>query len=251
MLSFLEEYALDIQYDLESNKLLYGKNLKYEYLQKVDLNAINPTLLNRSLTYPESVYEEYIGVSKISDSCFTNSDISYDIINLPPGLLGIEFIKTHIFYSEAGSQKDKISSTIEVLLGEVLILMQKNREYDGVMSKCMVSNAYIVKVKKGEKCSIPEGFFYTFINTTPEAAIFSRAYREYKLADYNEIRKTKGLAYFCIRKNGKLEIVLNPQYKQSPKLKYIDCKNKLVCKNIDEHKTLYQYVVEKLNNMLT
>ena len=126
MLDLLDLCSLDVHYDAESNALLYGENIRCASFQKVCLKNLTPTLLNKSLIYPELVYDEYFGVFDIADADSCDGRISYDLVNIPAGLLGIEYIKTHIYYSENGCEANKASSIVEVLYGSLNIIIQKN-----------------------------------------------------------------------------------------------------------------------------
>ena len=118
MLDLLDFSSLDIHFDLESNTLLYGENIKCNSCQKVTLKNLSPILLNKSLIYPEQVYEEYKGIYYQQDKNLLNGCISYDLISLPSGLLGIEYIKTHIYFSPIDYGDDKVSCIVEVLFGK-------------------------------------------------------------------------------------------------------------------------------------
>lgn len=251
MLNFLDLCSLDIHYDLESNALLCGDSIKYNQFQKVRLKNLAPVLLNKSLSYPEDVYEEYIGVFQDGDQALSSKGLSYDIINLPAGLLGIEFVKTHVFYSPENTEPDQVSSSVEVMHGTLTILLQRNALMDPCEFGCRVEKAYLVNLKRGERYSVPEGYYYTFINTSEEPVIFSRAYRSYRVADYAKLRKERGLAYYCIRKNGRQEIVLNPLYRNSPVLEEVGCNCQLVKDQFNSKCSLYQQIKGQINVLMT
>jgi len=185
----------------------------------VKLSSILPSLLNKSLSYPEDVYDVYKKVFSEEDQNIADSDISYDLMLLPAGLLGIEFVKTHI-YNDSACDSHKLSCIIEVQYGVLTIIMQKNKiKCDTYDFETYVEEGLLVKLKKGEKLTIPNGYFYTFINTDEIPVVFVRVYRKEGIADYNLLRRERGLAYYCIRKNAKQEIVLNPAYRNTPKIK--------------------------------
>ena len=251
MLNFLDLCSLDIHYDLESNAILCGEHVKYLQFQKIRLRNLTPTLLNKALTYPEDVYEEYNGIFHDGDELLAEGKLSYDLIHMPAGLLGIEYIKTHIYFSPQGSEPDKISSIIEVQYGTLTIIMQKNYPCAELDFGARVEQAFLAQIKQGEKFIIPEGYYYTFINTGEITVIFTRAYKKYNQADYNLIKRERGLAYYCIRKNGRQEIVLNPFYRNSPAIKAIDCQQNLVQYNLDTKCSLYNLIKNQLKMLVT
>lgn len=251
MLNFLDLCSLDIHYDLESNALLCGESIKYNQFQKVRLKNLSPILLNKALTYPEDVYEEYIGVFEECDKEQACNNLSYDLINLPAGLLGIEYVKTHIFFTTKGSAINKVSSFVEVLHGDLKILLQKNAPADPCEFGNRVDEAFLVQLQKGDRFSIPEGFYYTFINTGDSSAIFSRAYKNYCIADYTQLRRDRGLAYYCIRKNGRQEIVYNPLYRDSPSLHEVDASYQLTDPILNKKSSLYEQIKGQIDILMS
>ncbi len=251
MLNFLDLCSLDIHYDLESNAILVGEHIKYNQFQKIRLRNLSPVLLNKSLTYPEDVYEEYNGVFDDKDSMAAQGMMSYDLINLPAGLLGIEYIKTHVYFDLNTSEDKKISSIVEVLYGSLTVLLQKNKPQNTFEICNRVDEAYLAHINQGEKFVIPNGFYYTFINSSESPVIFSRAYSNYSIADYQALKKERGLAYYCIRKNGRQEIVLNPLYRNTPPIKEVDCECSLMGCQVDVKRSLYEQVRNQINMLVS
>jgi len=242
MLNFLDLCSLDIHYDLESNSILVGEHIKYNQFQKIRLRNLAPVLLNKSLTYPEDVYEEYNGIFDDKDIMTSQGMMSYDIINLPSGLLGIEYIKTHVYFDSDFGLEKKISSIVEVLYGNLTVLLQKNKTQDPFEFSNRVDEAYLAHINQGERFVIPNGYFYTFINASENPVVFSRAYSNYAVADYQVLKRERGLAYYCIRKNGRQEIVLNPLYRNTPPIKDVTCECNLGGCVVDVKRSLYQQV---------
>jgi oxalate decarboxylase/phosphoglucose isomerase-like protein (cupin superfamily) len=226
--------------------LICGDKVKHMGYDRVKLYNILPALLNKSLSYPEEVYDIYRKVFVEDDANVAASDISYDLIFLPAGLLGVEFVKTHIYYTPQAIS-GILSCIVEVQHGILTIIMQKNREkLDMFDIETHVNEGYVVKVHKGEKFSIPQGYFYTFINTEESPLVFVRVYRKECIVDYSLLKRERGLAYYCIRKNARQEIVLNPTYKNTPKIQEIglDELNKQVYTS-----PLYQALRDETNSM--
>jgi|PlaIllAssembly_1097288.scaffolds.fasta_scaffold147540_2 oxalate decarboxylase/phosphoglucose isomerase-like protein (cupin superfamily) len=245
MLNLLDHSSLDINYDLETDALLYGEQVRYGQKQKITLRQLSPVLLNKSLTYPEFVYEEYNGVFLDGEAESARPAHAYDIFHLPPGLLGIEYIKTHVYYSMQ-EDSDGISSIVEVLYGQLSIILQKNQPKSCSCPFPKIDEAYLVRLRQGERFVIPNGYYYNFVNTSDNPVIFSRAYRNYSLADYEAIKREKGLGYYCIRKNGREEIVQNPFYRNSPQIQETDCEFCLVKHNLNTKMSLYDLIRKQL-----
>jgi len=226
MVSLLDTCSLDISFDVENNKIVYGDNVQPSATSKVSLRQLIPTLLNKSLSYPQEVYEEHNRVRSNNDQeTFSKTEISFDVICLPAGLLGVEYIKTHIYFTPDRSPDSqaltKFSTIIEVQYGILTVIMQKNHPKNEFDFETQVGEGLLVKVRKGQKFVIPQGYFYTFVNTEDMPVLFVRIYKKNAILDYSLLRRERGLAYYCIRKNARQEIVLNPLYRNSPHIREI------------------------------
>ncbi len=222
MVTLLDNCNLAISLDTKNNTLLMSDDVVTKQPQTVSLMSLLPTLLNKSLSYPEQVYNEYNTLYHHTDDFLSDSEISFDLIYLPAGLLGIEYIKSHVYYTSTTSAPGAYTTIIEVLYGKITIILQKNRvPEDEFEFDTFVEEGFFVKVGAGEKCAIPKGYFFTFINTGDTPAIFAKINKESSHADYNLLKREGGLAYYCIRKNARAEIVLNPRYKDTPNIQKV------------------------------
>lgn len=209
--------SLPISYDPQKEVFILDQSVICKKQQQINLEGLIPALLNRALKYPEVVYKEDEEVFLFDDSdVFSASPVKYELIVLPPGLLGIEFIKSHIYYSDPSEGKH--SCVVECQYGILTILIQKNNEKDEFDFETSIKEGILIKLRKGERVAIPSGYYYTFINTRDTAVIFSRVFKNKGIANYNLLEREKGLGYFAIRKNARTEMVYNPRYKDIPKL---------------------------------
>ncbi len=196
-------------------------------MRKVSLKSLTPALLNKSLFYPEQVYDEYTDLYHRKDiELFEQYDIHYEILSIPTGLLGIEFIKTHIFFTPYNDKS--ISTIVQCIHGIVTIILQKNKPREQFDIETSVEEGYVISLRKGEQIVIPTGYFYTFINTTGRTVIIARIFKQQGIVDYTLLKHEQGLAYFAIRKNARTEIVFNPRYKHIPKVKKIRPNHELI-----------------------
>lgn len=181
----------------------------------VELADISPSLLNKSLMYPQKVYKCHRGVQLRSHQQ-VGGDLGYDVFYLPDGLLGIEYIKTHIFFSESNA---KAACVVQVFSGVLTVIMQKNKPKESIYDiDSHVEEVVMTEVKSGEKLVVPAGYYYTFVNTDPDPVVFARVVRDEHVADYDALKRESGLAYYLISKNARQEIVLNPRYRTVPEL---------------------------------
>jgi len=210
--------SLPIQFDYQDSSFTFQDCMTCRKRTKIGLQHLVPALLNRTLRYPEIVYEENEDLYSNEDQeLFSNSTLQYDIIILPAGLLGIEYIKTHIYYSP--HKEGKYGSFIECLHGILTILIQKNKPKDDLDFETEVDEGILIRLRRGEKIAIPSGYYYTFINSRNDPVIFSRLHRGKGIIDYSELMNEQGLGYYAIRKNARTELVFNPRYKYVPKIK--------------------------------
>lgn len=214
MIDLTDHCGFSVKYDELRGKLLMNPENCCENEEMVYLREMVPSLLNKSVKYPEKVYKHHKGV--VHDD--KTNQLRYDLVFIPYGLLGIEFIKTHIFYTP--EVEGKYACTIEAVTGDLVVMMQKNAEKESPYQfDTMVEEAIIVSLKIGDKLSIPTGMMYTFVNVGMTPVIFSKVTRrDAAPLDYNTIQREKGLAYYIISKNAKVEAVANPKYKLRNKL---------------------------------
>ncbi|MFW5702914.1 MAG: glucose-6-phosphate isomerase family protein [Candidatus Dojkabacteria bacterium] len=245
--------GLPLKFDDINENFSYGEEIVFDSIERVPLRTMLPGLLNKSLRYPETVYTQHRNIRRKQDEdMFHNTNLNYDIVMLPSGLMGVEFIRSHIYHKKKTEEGGfQLSEIIEVLAGKLTILLQRNepKGEDWDMNT-KVSEGLVVKLEGGEKFAVPRGYFYTFINTRTKPVVFSRFYMDDCHCDYNEFQQEQGLAYFAIRKNAKQEFVLNPRYREIPEVRQIQSCKEIsgmdeVSNNIREDEPLY---VQLMNN---
>jgi oxalate decarboxylase/phosphoglucose isomerase-like protein (cupin superfamily) len=211
--------SLSIKFDQRENVFYFSQEINYDNEKHVGLRELIPVLLNKSLVYPENVYTEYSRLKNSDHDALFCSGLTYDVVCLPPGLLGIEFIKSHVYYSQPTSVDDETSSdVIEVLYGVVTVILQKLEPKGPTDFDTNVSQGLILKARRGERVVIPKGWYYTFVNTRNVPAIFGRVHQNHHTLNYDALRREQGLAYYVIRKNARQEVVMNPRYRVIPKI---------------------------------
>lgn len=206
--------GLTVLIDEDQGRVSFGNEIMCEE-KIVRLTDIIPVLLNKYLRYPELVYKFHPNVRKTECG---DCQFSYNFFYIPYGLLGVEFMKTHVYFSEF--QENKYSSFVEVHSGNLSVIIQRNGEReDEFDSNTYVEELKVVHLVKGQKLAIPSGVYYTFVNTGVKPAIFSMITSPIlSIMDYQNIKKEKGLACFVISKNSKVATVINPKYKIRSKL---------------------------------
>jgi oxalate decarboxylase/phosphoglucose isomerase-like protein (cupin superfamily) len=252
MIDLLLSSGLPIKFNEINEKFLFADNIVFNSLNRIPLKSLLPTLLNKSIRYPETVYIEHKNIRRKEDAdFFKQRGYNYDLLLIPSGLMGVEFIRTHIFHSASDPDKPSISEIIEVHHGNLVILLQKNQPKAEMDFDTRVSEGLVVRLKAGEKFALPQSYYYTFINTKSYPVIFSRFYKENTVCDYTQLRREQGLAYFAIRKNAKQEIVLNPRYREIPQIRVVSPEEVKISSTPDlsDEKPLYDEVVERSDEL--
>mgnify|MGYP000685405739 CR=1 FL=1 len=249
MIDLIDLCSLPIYFNDKDSKIVFGDNVLHDLDNTIYLTNLRPALLNKSLVYPVEVYEESQNVRLSNHDGLIGDDLEYDLILLPEGLLGIEYIKSHIFYSGADTA-GQISCLVEVLLGKLCIILQKNGDFNNYTSELQVEQGLYVELEEGQKAVIQKGYYYTFINISSAPVIFARAYSQKGIADYSTLRD-KGMAYFCIRKNARAEIVKNPKYRNVPEITRISPMDTFEqYDSICQHQPLYNQIAASINMFL-
>jgi oxalate decarboxylase/phosphoglucose isomerase-like protein (cupin superfamily) len=220
MVTFAEIAGLPISFDSVAERLVYDqKEVTCDSAAKVGIREIVPALLNKALLYPESVYEEHHHMVRKEDEETWPRAYTYNIVHIPAGLLGIEYNKTHIFFA---SRRGAVAAClVQVLSGELTVILQQNECKQDVFAETCVKDARIIVVVSGQKMIVPVGYFYTFINACEYPVTFAVIMRGRHIVDYKELHRENGLAYYLIAKNAKQEIVANPRYRKTVEVRQV------------------------------
>ena len=149
--------------------------------------------------------------------------LRYEILVMPPGKIGEEFVKTKGHYN-----LDKTGTSVtypqlfEVLVGEVFFILQRPSADPGRLEEL-----YLFSLRHGEKLIVPPGFGVTAVNPGKEVLVTGcwQAAQNQEQSEQYEIEN--GAGYYVIE-SGRLsregetkknfEFVPNLNYKYLPKL---------------------------------
>lgn len=244
MINLQDTSGLPLLLDNQDNSIQPAGEIEFDTLDRVKLDNIRPILLNKTLRYPIDIYNEYQDIYVKDDKeLFTKNDLHYNLIVLPPGLLGIEYNKTHIFSPD--NDQNEITTIVDVIRGRGIVLIQKLKEKGELDYDTEVEAAIYFNAKKGDRVPIPQGYMYTFINATNYSLILGRLFENDGKIDYRTLRKEHGMSYYIIRKNARKEIVKNPHYREVPKLKKIKPETYMNKYNLTSTKPIYTQFTAK------
>jgi len=190
----------------------------------------------------QPLYYMYRGVAHADKiEIFHLYGLRYDITVLVPGKIGREFVKTvgHFHSPKPANQEETFSEYYEVLAGEALYLLQKNKR-DGDVEEIMA-----VEAKKGDKVYVLPNYGHVTVNPTEDFLVMANLVAADFPSLYEPFRIKKGAAYYCIEgETGRTEFVRNPNYRNSVGLKLVPAPNLGQPTDLVKHKGLYQAFLE-------
>lgn len=134
------------------------------------------------------------------------------------GTVGGEYIKTYGHY-----HIDDLEETYTILQGQGIVVLQSPIINDSVDS------FRAIRVKAGDRVRIPKNMGHLGINigkvwlvTSDDSPVDFSEKDPVGLpghADYREFQRLHGAAYYVIEKDGKPELIKNPNYKNVPEVR--------------------------------
>lgn len=139
-----------------------------------------------------------------------------------PGKVGKEYIKTYGHYHVGD-----IDETYWMIYGEGITIAQRRVvDAGGEPIDDEVDAIRIIKVKAGDAVYMPRGWAHaavnigkTFFVTADDSSVNFEDVDPSSLpghADYEPIKKMRGMAYYVVEQNGGPTLVKNPLYKKVP-----------------------------------
>lgn len=168
-----------------------------------DLENLRPVLKDPHSLGPDPVYWVFSGVSK---------DKWANVTIIVPGKLGTEYLKTFGHYHGVS-----VNETYHVVYGEGTLLMQKKHLEDGKWIPEMVDEVLLVRAKAFDEVVITPEYGHSWSNVGRGPLIFFDNWREeHTPADYEEIKRLQGLAYYLIEEGDQPKPVPNSNYRDLP-----------------------------------
>lgn len=173
-------------------------DMQYEDFGEVGIDQIKPQLLNEELTSPEIFYYKYLGFDH--EGIFASKRLKVNAYLIPPSFAGIEFVKTR------ATRLASHPKIMEVIHGGGAVIMQK-------FEKSGKGDIIFSKIGKEQKFVVPGGYDVVLINTRTVPMVVLEVYSQ-DTKHVSQLDSMKGMSYYVIRKNAKLEIVKNPRYRE-------------------------------------
>jgi hypothetical protein len=194
----------------------------------VSLEDIRPQLLNQDLDCPESFYMKYKDIDNHKEY-FKKRNLRVNIYLMKPNLAGIEFVKSK------ATRCSSYPRLFEIIYGGGNILLQK-------YVSPTENKVYRLQVKKGSKFIVPPEYSICLINTRQASTLIALEVSTRDARTRVVLEDKRGMSYYIIRKNAKVEIVRNPAYKIVDKVGKLDMDKVLDEKGITPKRNLIKQI---------
>jgi len=210
ILSFDPGFAIEV--DFEKMVYHYGQDTFGPIVERRMLDSIRPSLMDPTCTGPEVVYAIAMDVGQTKDrEELIRRNLLYGTVLYAKGRLGDEPIRSqgHI-HAVSASCNESTPEVYEIWSGKAVIYMQES-------AKDNCGRCFAVEGLPGDIILVPPGWAHATISADPDQPLAFGAWcvRDYGF-DYKEVRAHRGLAYFPILADGKLQWRHNPAYDADP-----------------------------------
>lgn len=217
MINFQKLLDLPILFDKQKLDFIFDGDFAPIRKTERNLEELKPFLMNPETSGPDLVYRVWRGVclkneeEKIKNSGLpAQTGLRLDLIIMPPGKIGDEFVKT------AGHYHLQYPEMYFILYGRAYILAQSYKE-----SPKVIETTRLTEANAGEQVFIPRGFGHNTINVSDEPLVYATLGDENAVDDYELYKNNHGASYYFVDNNGAIDIVKNPNYDSIPELEKI------------------------------
>lgn len=175
-----------------------------------NISELKEVLENPNSQGPETAYWVFGG---ISEDKWENMTIT------PPGKYGREFPKTYGHYHTASDETE----IYKLISGKgVFLLQKKHTNEEGEIIPNKVEEVFLIKAETpGEEIIVPKEYGHSWSNIGMEPLITFDNWRwNHQPTDYEPIRELKGMVYYVIENEEKIELIPNPNYIDHPEPKW-------------------------------
>ncbi|HII80736.1 MAG TPA: glucose-6-phosphate isomerase [Methanosarcina sp.] len=140
--------------------------------------------------------------------------LRYDITRIPPGMLGLEYIKTvgH-YHPQVPGTYVSYPEIYQVLEGSATYLLQKVEPGE----EDVVLDVTVIKAEKGDMVLVPPGYGHVTINASEKTLEMANWVCRDFSSVYEPVKRLSGAAYYLL-KDG---FAKNPLYRGIPSIRYV------------------------------
>jgi glucose-6-phosphate isomerase len=129
-----------------------------------------------------------ISFSEEDERIIEENRLRYDITVIPPGRLGVEYVKTYGHYHPTVCENMTYPELYEVLKGEAHYLLQRGKD--------KITDVIVIRAKEGDKVLIPPDYGHVTINPSDKTLVMSNWVCRDFSSIYDPIKEMGGAAYF-------------------------------------------------------
>ncbi|MCK4808550.1 MAG: glucose-6-phosphate isomerase [Candidatus Aenigmarchaeota archaeon] len=209
--------GMDIYYDNISKELvLNGKplNSSIRFLKEMK-DVIHDKEWFSTVKPDRKMYYMFRDIHEDADrEAAEDNNLRYDITVIPPDMIGDEYVKTqgHCHPCVTGTDVT-YPEMYQVLNGEAMFIFEKK---EGKETK-----TYHIHGKEGDIVILPPGYSHVTVNPTDQILIVANWTESRFKSDYRPMLKTRGLAYYYIRKGNESAFISNINNKDASSLEEI------------------------------
>lgn len=205
--------GLDLRLDPERLNLAFGPDLDYPAPEIRTLAHVLPMLEGRhgSGTDPDHLYTIYMDICERADrQALHDQGLLYGSVIYNHGTIGGERLRSqgHLHGEKPGTGGLRYSEIYEFWTGRGLVFLQKE-------AAPVVTGAYLVRVRAGDKLVIPFGWAHLVVTEGDEVLSFGAWCARANSLEYAQLQALGGPCYY-FPDSGKP--VVNPRYASVPAL---------------------------------
>ncbi|MEG1887546.1 MAG: glucose-6-phosphate isomerase family protein, partial [Oscillospiraceae bacterium] len=154
-----------------------------------------------------------------------SKNFRYDITIVMDGLVNGECKKTSGHYHGFNPERTNTYAEVyEVIKGTALYVLQKADNFDIAPTDVVIDDLILAVVKEGQTIIIPPNYGHCSVNIGEGPLVFSNLAYVPCPVNYDSVKHYHGMSYYIKKKNGKVEIELNKNYKNVPNVKFASVK---------------------------
>jgi glucose-6-phosphate isomerase, archaeal len=165
----------------------------------------------------EAICFLYKGIARIEEeAAIKKAGLRYDIVVIPPFLIGKEFVKTAGHYHPIAVDDLTFPEVWQVMEGEAMFLIQKVENFE---NNNIVDVAFAL-AKPGDVFIVPPNYGHITINSGETDLVLANWSADGFAPNYEPIKRMCGACYFFTKEGW----VKNHRYGYVPDLREINCK---------------------------
>ncbi len=176
-------YDIPIKIELREDQLFVNEELHKRAVRT--LFVMREVLINKEVQMNNDTQLYYM-----FREVYVNNGIGYDLVYMPPVMIGVEYNKTYGHYHPEVEKDLSYPEVYQVLKGRALFLLQKKINSG-------VTEVIYVNAESGEVLLIPPNYGHVSINQSEDSdlVLANLVYNKFE-SDYDEFKTNRGAAFY-------------------------------------------------------